>query len=160
MGISLSMVILCVQLAPIVSSSHLRDPESSHQSWNAAGPVVDLGYAQYQGSTNISTNITSFFGVRYAAPPTGKPILHLPLWQFSLFNIEGSLRFQAPQAPDKVTGVQAATSRPPQCYQGSEGNSTTNPFVSHPLRERQIGSTSEDCLFLEYVPKLSTILAA
>lgn len=38
---------------------------------NAAGPIVDLGYARYQGYTDYSMNISSFIGIRYAAPPTG-----------------------------------------------------------------------------------------
>lgn len=35
-------------------------------------PIVTLDYATYQGSTNTTNNITSFLGVRYAAPPTGE----------------------------------------------------------------------------------------
>lgn len=34
--------------------------------------IVNLGYAQYQGVTNSTNNITAFFGLRYAAPPTGQ----------------------------------------------------------------------------------------
>jgi len=139
MGAYLLVVILCAQLAPIVSSSGLGDPDSLHESRNAAGPVVDLGYAQYQGSTNGTTDITSFLGIRYAAPPIG------------------SLRFQAPQAPYSATGVQAATAFPVQCYQAAEGNSTNNPIVSHPLGKRQVMSMSEDCLFLDvFVPEIGT----
>ena len=77
MGIYLSAVILCVQLAPTVFSSGLGDSNSPRNLWNAEAPVADLGYAQYQGSTNISTNITSFIGVRYAASPAGKLMLYL-----------------------------------------------------------------------------------
>ena len=36
------------------------------------GPIVDLGYAQYQGALNTTLNIASFLGVRYAAAPVGK----------------------------------------------------------------------------------------
>jgi hypothetical protein len=39
----------------------------------ATAPVVDLGYAQYQGIVDTKLNITAFLGIRYAAPPTGKP---------------------------------------------------------------------------------------
>lgn len=40
-------------------------------------PIVDLGYAQYQGSVNTANNITHFWGIRYAAPPLGKrPLIH------------------------------------------------------------------------------------
>jgi hypothetical protein len=34
--------------------------------------IVDLGYAQYQGSVDTATNIASFRGIRYAAPPIGE----------------------------------------------------------------------------------------
>ena len=41
----------------------------------AAAPVVNLGYAQYEGATvqDKVTNAThtQFLGIRYAAPPTG-----------------------------------------------------------------------------------------
>jgi hypothetical protein len=40
-------------------------------------PVVDLGYASYQGVYNESTSITSFLGIRYAAPPTGTSLFLL-----------------------------------------------------------------------------------
>ena len=36
------------------------------------GPVVDLGYARFQGNTN-SEGITSFLGIPFAAPPIGTP---------------------------------------------------------------------------------------
>jgi hypothetical protein len=79
------------------------------------------------------------------------------------FNVEGSLRFQAPQAPAKVDGVQQATSPPPQCYQAGEGTSQTNPFIPNPLLKKRYSTlTSEDCLFLEQVFDFSpfTILIA
>lgn len=34
-------------------------------------PIVDLGYAIYQGSFNQTSNTTDFLGVRFAAPPVG-----------------------------------------------------------------------------------------
>lgn len=42
---------------------------ASVSATSASAPVVDLGYAQYQGA--LTANITSFLGMRYAAPPTG-----------------------------------------------------------------------------------------
>jgi hypothetical protein len=33
--------------------------------------VVDLGYARYQGVVDTELNITSYLGIRYAAPPIG-----------------------------------------------------------------------------------------
>ncbi|KAJ7216250.1 Alpha/Beta hydrolase protein [Mycena rebaudengoi] len=87
-------------------------------------PIVDLGYSQYQGSVNASCNITSFFGIRYAAAPVG------------------DLRFSAPQPPANTTGVQDAMTQPNRCFQAGSGVSAANP-----LRTRAIDS-SEDCLFL------------
>ncbi|KAK1234057.1 hypothetical protein PQX77_002751 [Marasmius sp. AFHP31] len=64
------------------------------------GPsIVDLGYAQYQGVFNGTTNVTSFTGIRYAAAPVG------------------NLRWRAPALPPNVTDIQQADSWPPQCYQ-------------------------------------------
>lgn len=51
-------------------------------------PVVDLGYAKYQGSN--SSGISQWLGMRYAAIPTG------------------TLRFAAPAPPPKLKGVQSA----------------------------------------------------
>ena len=43
------------------------------QRWaNESTPVIDLGYAQYQGTYDPGTNISYFFGIRYAQAPTGK----------------------------------------------------------------------------------------
>lgn len=40
-------------------------------SFAAPAPVVDLGYASYQGSVNEVSGNIEFLGIRYAAPPTG-----------------------------------------------------------------------------------------
>ncbi|KAF7328399.1 Carboxylic ester hydrolase [Mycena venus] len=34
-------------------------------------PVIDLGYAKYQGAVDTSTNLTTFLGIRYATAPIG-----------------------------------------------------------------------------------------
>ncbi|KAJ7149873.1 Alpha/Beta hydrolase protein [Mycena crocata] len=92
----------------------------------AASPIIDLGYARYQGTVDTTTNLTTFLGIRYAAAPVGE------------------LRFRAPQPPSKVTEVQQATEQPNQCFQAPIGTSPTNPFET---RDLEI-VTSEDCLFL------------
>ncbi|KAF7375432.1 Carboxylic ester hydrolase [Mycena sanguinolenta] len=89
-------------------------------------PIVDLGYAQYQGAVNPANNITHFLGIRYAAAPLG------------------DLRFRAPQPPVNQTGVQQATDQPNECFQTFYGFSPTNPLEK---RATQINDT-EDCLFL------------
>ncbi|KAG1731963.1 Alpha/Beta hydrolase protein [Suillus paluster] len=100
----------------------------------ASAPLIDLGYAQYQGSVDAATNTISFLGIRYAAPPLG------------------NLRWAAPQPPPTVSGVQQATTQPNECYQAPLGNASTNPFESTSLSKRA-ASQSEDCLFLNvYTP--------
>ncbi|KAJ7909658.1 alpha/beta-hydrolase [Mycena leptocephala] len=95
-----------------------------------AAPIIDLGYAQYQGTVSAA-NISHFLGIRFAAAPLG------------------DLRFRGPQPPANVTGVQQATVQPNQCFQASNGLSPTNPLET---RAAQVIST-EDCLFLNvYYP--------
>ncbi|KAJ7056825.1 Alpha/Beta hydrolase protein [Mycena amicta] len=91
---------------------------------SAQTPIVDLGYAKYQGST--TANITSFLGIRYAQVPLG------------------DLRFREPRTPATMSGIQQATAEPNQCMQAPTGQSATNPL------ERRADSvvSSEDCLFL------------
>ncbi|KAJ7692101.1 Alpha/Beta hydrolase protein [Mycena rosella] len=89
-------------------------------------PIIDLGYARYQGAVDTAKNITNFLGIRYAAAPLG------------------DLRFRAPQPPANVTGVQQATTEPNECFQATSGQSATNPLRS---RADEIIDT-EDCLFL------------
>ncbi|KAJ6451953.1 Alpha/Beta hydrolase protein [Mycena sanguinolenta] len=93
----------------------------------AAGPVVDLGYAQYEGVVDIDLDITKFLGMRYAAAPTG------------------NLRWRMPTAPSTVDGIQQASTGPTQCVQGSI-------ILTPPNTSPQ----SEDCLFLSvYSPDLN-----
>ena len=40
-------------------------------------PIVDLGYATYQGVFNSTSNTTNFLGIRYAAPPVGDNLIYL-----------------------------------------------------------------------------------
>ncbi|KAJ7258057.1 alpha beta-hydrolase [Mycena haematopus] len=104
-----------------------------HSANAATAPVVDLGYARYQGVVDPKLNITAFLGIRYAASPTGP------------------LRFQAPAPPSQVVGIQQAFNDPPQCYQGTFGASPTNPFTARDVEQ------TEDCLFLNvYSPALNS----
>ncbi|KAJ3754100.1 Alpha/Beta hydrolase protein [Lentinula raphanica] len=95
-------------------------------------PVIDLGYAKYQGEFDSARNVTNYLGVRYAAPPTG------------------DLRWRAPQTPIVNSSVvQLANEQPPACLQAPEGTSNTNPLDK---RANSIDE-SEDCLFINvYIP--------
>ncbi|KAM0124788.1 hypothetical protein ACHAP3_010107 [Botrytis cinerea] len=64
--------------------------------------LVDLGYAQYQG-TLLSSGITQYLGMRYASPPVD------------------DLRFRAPQPPQSLNGVQNAQTFGPICLATNNG---------------------------------------
>lgn len=69
----------------------------------SASTVVDLGYASYEGRT-LSTGVTQWLGIRFAAPPVG------------------DLRFASPQDPLPVKGIQQATEVCISCVQLSIGD--------------------------------------
>ncbi|KDQ25027.1 hypothetical protein PLEOSDRAFT_1047807 [Pleurotus ostreatus PC15] len=122
---TLLLATLCFQLA-------IAQRESS---------VVDLGYAKYQGTIDDVANVTSYLGIRYAAPPTQ------------------DLRWRAPQPPSTFPGgVQQATTQPQQCLQAGSGNSPTNPNPTSSLSSRAT-QDPEDCLFLNVFFPGSTVPA-
>ncbi|KAF8144537.1 Alpha/Beta hydrolase protein [Mycena galopus ATCC 62051] len=95
---------------------------------NAQTPIIDLGYASYQGTVSAA-NVSHFLGIRYAAAPLG------------------DLRFRAPQPPESICGLQQASSVPARCFQAWFGSSSINPLESRAV------TSSEDCLFLNvYYP--------
>lgn len=55
----------------------------------AVEPLVNLGYARYEG-TEAPNGVTSWLGMRFAAPPVGE------------------LRFAAPADPEVNTAIQPA----------------------------------------------------
>ncbi|KAL1663518.1 Alpha/Beta hydrolase protein [Schizophyllum commune] len=75
----------------------------------APGPIVDLGYAAYEGAFDPVNNVTQFLGVRYAAPPTGEN------------------RWRPPQPPLHEEGILKATEPARICLQGSCGNAKSAP---------------------------------
>lgn len=121
------------------------------QRWaNESTPVVNLGYAQYQGTYDPDTNISYFFGIRYAEAPTGEWPGLVGLSSIGvLMSTLGDLRWQAPQTPTTTAGIQQATAQPNECYQAPTGNATTSPYRTSTLQARAI-SQDEDCLFLKY----------
>ncbi|KAF5392285.1 hypothetical protein D9757_001481 [Collybiopsis confluens] len=117
--------VLSLAVASAVSAAaHSRGPDA---------PIIDLGYAKYQGVFDDVNNLTSYLGVRYAAPPIG------------------DLRWRAPQAPAKNDSiVQQANAQPNECFQSGSGTSSTDPLARRALAA---GQPPEDCLFLNvYFP--------
>ncbi|KAL4905499.1 hypothetical protein BDW74DRAFT_177867 [Aspergillus multicolor] len=92
----------------------------------AEGPIVDLGYATYQGYHDATFGLNVWKGVRYAAAPVGK------------------LRWQSPQPvrpQGNIDRVIPAVDQPPLCPQsGATGTPASYGFNS--------GPGDEDCLFL------------
>jgi carboxylesterase type B len=117
---------LAALLLSATASTALPHPD---KRW--ARPIIDLGYATYQGVYNETTNIQSFKGMHYAAPPVG------------------DLRWRAPQPPISVTGMQDASSYGAQCFQGFLGRGPDTP-VGGLLQAgtASFPTSSEDCLFV------------
>jgi len=67
------------------------------------GPVVDLGYSKYEGTT-LFNGQNQFLGIRFAAPPLG------------------NLRFRGPQPPLATKRIQPATDFGPICYSLGHGD--------------------------------------
>lgn len=82
---------------------------SSASNDGAARPIIDLGYARYQGVYNATTDVTHFFGVRYAQSPSG------------------ALRWRPPQTPTPVSQLLQATDLPQSCPNALLGRSDTVP---------------------------------
>ncbi|KAK0945676.1 hypothetical protein LTR29_002788 [Friedmanniomyces endolithicus] len=94
------------------------------------GPIVDLGYAQYRGTPNQTFGVTTFFGLRYAASPTGR------------------LRWQPPVAIEyhndyNSSTIIDATEQGPICVQTTPFWNITN-TTSIPVQPG-----IEDCLLLD-----------
>ncbi|KAJ3970091.1 alpha beta-hydrolase [Lentinula raphanica] len=111
-------------------------PRSTNESDSV--PVIDLGYARYQGAFDSTNNLTSYLGMRYAAPPLG------------------DLRWQAPQSPASTndSGIQQATTQPPTCPQAGWGVASSYPTQLTKRAETDTDDgSSEDCLFLNvFIP--------
>ncbi|KAL4942779.1 hypothetical protein BDV06DRAFT_235224 [Aspergillus oleicola] len=92
----------------------------------AKDPIVDLGYAAYQGYHDATFGLNVWKGIRYAAAPVGK------------------LRWQSPQPvrpQGSIDRVIPAVDQPPLCPQsGATGTPASYGFNS--------GLGDEDCLFL------------
>ncbi|KAK6581002.1 hypothetical protein PZA11_006490 [Diplocarpon coronariae] len=96
----------------------------------AVSPLVDLGYAQYQGQTSQS-GVNQWLSVRFAAPPTGVR------------------RFAAPQPPLKENQTQDASKEGALCVAANEPEG----FQYGSPRQYM----AEDCLFLAiYAPANAT----
>ncbi|KAJ5815255.1 hypothetical protein N7474_007032 [Penicillium riverlandense] len=100
---------------------------------HSTSAVKNLGYATYQGYHNSTSNINSWYGIRYAQPPIG------PLrWQPPQ-DIEADNNY-SPSRPIK------ATDHGPACIQGfPEWIAEADPAL---VTEYSIPG-SEDCLLLD-----------
>ncbi|TKX22083.1 hypothetical protein C1H76_5716 [Elsinoe australis] len=87
----------------------------------ALNQLVDVGYARYQGF--VDGDVTKWYGVRYAAPPTGNN------------------RFRGPQDPEPVPGIVNATKQGPICPPQQNSDYTLTGGSKR-------FTVDEDCLFL------------
>ncbi|KAJ3491478.1 hypothetical protein NLG97_g5584 [Lecanicillium saksenae] len=106
-------------LAAIVAGQTI-DRRQNTSATSRSGPIVDLGYARYQGN-RPGSGVDEFLGVRYAKPPIG------------------NRRFRAPEDPSSEFEVQDATKYRPNCLGVAE--SSGKPQVPDSM-------AAEDCLFV------------
>ncbi len=96
-------------------------------------PIVDLGYARYEGNA-FPNGVTKWLGMRYAAPPVG------------------NLRFARPHDPVVVSGVQPAqTVSQPLLGTMSDQCADSSKYRQGCLKTHGDPDTwyeSEDCLFI------------
>lgn len=78
-----------IVLALVLSLTHSASP-SPLAAVTDPDPIVRLDYAAYQGAA-LSTGVTQYLGMRFAAPPVG------------------NLRWRAPEDPATLSGVQDAS---------------------------------------------------
>jgi hypothetical protein len=84
-------LIITTTLLALANKSHAHPqpgPSATPNKATVLGPVVDLGYSQYQGLA--AGDINQWLGMRFAQPPLG------------------DLRFRAPQAPASTSTLQPA----------------------------------------------------
>lgn len=136
-SLALALVLIACTLASPIASQPFADLVTKRDQQDAACDelTVDLGYSKYKGTYNSSTEINSWKGIRFAAPPTG------------------DLRWQAPQPPLlNRSQVIDASQYGSQCPQIPFGNPD---FVT----SAQYQGDDEDCLFLNvFAPKNATNL--
>ncbi len=148
------LLTLCLTLWCATSTESKPTVNNNEESVQTSPPIVDLGYATYQGRINASTGNTEFLGVRFAGAPIGE------------------LRWEAPKTPLPFTGggergAVLADTLPNKCIQTtSTGLGNSSPFVvqgSKQSSESIVGGPgtvepryfidppgmSEDCLFLK-----------
>ncbi|KAH0833389.1 Alpha/Beta hydrolase protein [Lanmaoa asiatica] len=150
------------QIALWLPSTLLAMSAATAANMNVTAPIVNLGYAQYQGYFDAQTNLTNFLSIRYAAPPLGEHHIDIAAIEpnvvvMLIYKISrsGNLRFQAPQPPLPESGVQPAMQNPNMCYQATFGTNTMAPVSPYGYNKRQSATpaSSEDCLFLNvFVP--------
>ena len=105
---TLSIFLICSTLArytfmwtAVTNDNPTSKPLKSFSAFNNT-PVVDLGYARYEGTARPN-GVSQWLGMRYAAPPVG------------------SLRFARPEDPVPMPGLQPAhkVSQPPRAISDS-----------------------------------------
>ncbi|KAK4688197.1 hypothetical protein P7C73_g1908, partial [Tremellales sp. Uapishka_1] len=102
-------------------------------------PVVDLGYATYEGVYNETNNVQYFLNIKYGA------------------DTSGNNRFRAPQPPPALAGIQYANVSGPSCPATNGGN--TNAYFNATQEQAFFGPQySEDCLLVNvYLPPGTTV---
>ena len=90
----LSLLTLTLLYTQAYASVHTRS--SSLDS----APIIDLGYAIYEGTFNQTSNATGFLGIRFAAPPVGLlRITHIIYSHVLILSMQASFASRHPLSP-------------------------------------------------------------
>ena len=65
---------------PVLDVSYNATAEDTALDSSSTGPLVDFGYAIYEGVADQNTGTTRFLGMRYAVPPTGQFLRAISLY--------------------------------------------------------------------------------
>ena len=129
------MLVRLASLASLAAALHLAVasplPLTRRTDPSEPSPVVDLGYAQYQGVLNETYNMYEWRGIRYGTAE----------------------RFQAPRTPSKNSGDSSpilADQFGNVCYISQVGANTTQGVLTEEATTPS-AMQSEDCLFLNVV---------
>lgn len=100
----------------------------------SSAPVIDVGYAKYQGYTNTTAGIDYYRGLHYAQPPTGALRWQKPVPIESSANYTGQTINATTQAPACIQGY-------PEWQYASDQDPGSFAYVAQ--------GQSEDCLILD-----------
>ncbi|KAJ7227662.1 Alpha/Beta hydrolase protein [Mycena rebaudengoi] len=110
---------ICISGQSSAPTFQIRGTRFIHVATQSPGPIIDLGYAQYQGVVNPTNNITNFRGMRRSADLAAELLFPVGGWSVSnerteSTSIMGPLRgLPVPQSAYTSRATQPVDHQPP-----------------------------------------------